>query len=82
MSVIDSRWQLGDVGLGYTLATGRLFCDFTDFHAFAENILGHPIFTHEFADEQTWTDLRAAFEVRLLEGVPSQAIATKLRETQ
>jgi hypothetical protein len=48
--------------IGYTLATGRLFCDFADFHAYAERLLGRPVWTHEFADAELWRDLREAFE--------------------
>jgi hypothetical protein len=63
----------GKVGLGYTLATGRLFCKFSDFHEFAEELLGRPIFTHEFADKQLWEELRQIFEGQakaILEGKP------------
>ena len=30
------------VGIGYTLATGRLFCDFSEFQRYAEELLGRP----------------------------------------
>lgn len=55
-----------DVWLGYTVATGRLFCDISVLHAFAERMLGRPIFTHEFGDEQTWRELRDAVEMEAL----------------
>ena len=51
-----------DVGIGYTLATGRLFCDFAEFQRWSEALLERPILTHEFADETTWSELRTAFE--------------------
>lgn len=54
-------------GVIYTLATGRLFCPIADFHAFAERLAGHPIWTHEFADEATWSELREAFETQITE---------------
>lgn len=49
-------------GIGYTIATGRLFTRMDEFHAFAEKVLGRPILTHEFADEATWHELRSEFE--------------------
>ena len=51
-----------DIGIGYTLATGRLFCRAPDFHAFAEALLDRPIYTHEFVGETLWTQLRERFE--------------------
>lgn len=30
--------------------TGRFFGDFREFHAFADKLLGRPIWTHEFGD--------------------------------
>jgi hypothetical protein len=53
---------MSDIGLGYTLGTGRLYCDMAEFHRFAEKLLDRPILTHEFADERVWAELRAAFE--------------------
>ncbi len=52
----------GDVGIGYTLATGRLFCDMAEFHAFAERLLERPVFTHQFADRVVWDEMREEFE--------------------
>jgi hypothetical protein len=57
--------NLDDIGIGYTLATGRLFCELSDFHKYAEDLLQHPILTHEFADRKTWDKLREAFEIRV-----------------
>ena len=56
-----------DVGIGYTLATGRFFCAFSDFQAWAEKLLDRPILTHEFAIKDTWTELREAFETEVQE---------------
>jgi hypothetical protein len=55
---------MSDLGIGYTLGTERLFCPFPDFQAFCEDLLGRPIFTHEFARETTWAELRRKFEER------------------
>ncbi len=59
---------MSEIGIGYTLATGRLFCDVSEFHSFAERLLDRPIFTHEFADDELWDELRSTFkEVTRLE---------------
>lgn len=44
------------------LLTGCLFIKggFGDIHECAEYVAGHPIWTHELADEAVWTRLRAA----------------------
>ena len=47
---------------GYTLATGRLFCDFPAFQEYASDLLDRPLMTHEFADAKVWDELREAFE--------------------
>lgn len=62
--------DLDTIGIGYTLGTGRLFCNVADFHAWAEELLGRPIFTHEFASEATWNELREAFEQAVVEAQP------------
>jgi hypothetical protein len=51
-----------DIGIGYTLATGRLFCPISDFHEYAETLLGRPIHTVEFADKKLWAEMRETFE--------------------
>lgn len=63
------------IGLGYTLGTGRLYCDVSAFHAWAEELLERFIFTHEFGGQAVWDELRAAFEFAVLEAQP---IATGL----
>lgn len=70
MSAEAHRASAREVGIGYTLATGRLFCDFGEFHAYAERLLGTPILTHEFADIRTWERLRANFELQVLAALP------------
>ena len=59
--------------LGYTLGTGKLFANFPAFQEWAEELLGRPILTHEFADERTWLDLRGAFEESALARLDSEA---------
>ena len=41
-----------------TAHTGILLCDFSDFQDFASEIIGRPIFTHEFAHEEISEELR------------------------
>ena len=62
------------VGIGYTLATGRLFCDIGAFHEYAEQLLARPMLTHEFADRALWNEMRERYEALVTErgdGVPS-----------
>ena len=40
--------------------TGVLMTSFNEFHKFAEEKLGRPIFTHEFADKVVIDDLKEA----------------------
>lgn len=57
--------ELNLIGIGYTLATGKMYCDsMSHFHEFAEELMGGPIYTHEFASKTTWERLRRAFELK------------------
>lgn len=56
------------IGLGYTLATGNLFCDIGAFKEFASELLARPVMTHELADPDVWRELRDAFELEVLCG--------------
>lgn len=38
--------------------TGYLMCDFADIHEYCEKLLGRPIFTHEFADQRLFDQIR------------------------
>jgi hypothetical protein len=40
--------------------TGIACGPFSDIHGYAENMLGRPVFTHEFANKETWKELREA----------------------
>lgn len=59
--MVDER-DVELIGLGYTLATGRLWADVAKWHKFAEGLLDRPILTHEFASEDLWAELRRRFE--------------------
>ena len=55
----------------YTVATGRLFMQMADFHRAAEECLGRPVMTHEFASQLTWRDLNTVLEEHFLEAAQS-----------
>ena len=57
------------LGQAYTIATGRLFCSFDDLYDISKQLLGRPVFTHEFASKETWAELRAALEEELTDAV-------------
>lgn len=40
--------------------TGYLMCDFSDMHEYIEKKLGHPVWTHEMADEDIQEAIRNA----------------------
>lgn len=52
-----------------SLTTDRLLCDFGVMHELAEWVLGHPVWTHEFADKGLWERMKA----KLFEQHPSLA---------
>lgn len=37
--------------------TGFIIGDFTEFHKYAEGLVGHPIWTHQFADENLMKEI-------------------------
>ena len=49
-----------------SLTTGRLLCGFSEMHELAEHLLGHPVWTHEFASKPLWDRMKA----KLLEQHP------------
>lgn len=51
-----------DIGIGYTLATGKMYAPMDVFHDYCEKLLNRPILTHEFADEKLWEGLREKYE--------------------
>jgi len=60
--------ELNLIGIGYTLATGKLYTDsMSHFHEFAEELMGGPIYTHEFANKEMWDHLRKLFESKTKE---------------
>jgi len=43
-----------------TIESGLLCCSFSEFHKWAEKLMGHPIWTHEFGSQDTWVNLNIA----------------------
>jgi len=41
-----------------TAYTGVLVGDFSDFHEYAEEVVGRPIFTHELANKEVWVEVK------------------------
>lgn len=41
-----------------SLSSGILVCAFSDLHEAAEYLMGHPIWTHHFADKTLWQAMR------------------------
>ncbi len=41
-----------------SLSTGVALCEFDKIHEAAEYLMGHPIWTHHFADEALWKAMR------------------------
>lgn len=53
-----------------SLSSGITLCDFSAIHECAEFLMGHPIWTHHFADKALWQAMRAAVEAQC-PGVPT-----------
>lgn len=43
-----------------SLSSGVLLCKFSDMHEAAEYLMGHPIWTHHFADKTLWHEMQRA----------------------
>ena len=43
-----------------SLSSGVLLCDFSKMHEAAEYLMGHPIWTHQFADKDLWREMQQA----------------------
>jgi hypothetical protein len=41
-----------------SLSSGVLLCDFSAMHEAAEYLMGHPIWTHHFADKDLWQEIQ------------------------
>lgn len=47
------------LGVLLSMTTGKMLCNFSDMHEAAELILGHPVWTHEFADRNLCDKIKA-----------------------
>lgn len=63
----DVSIATGLIGLGYTIATGQLFCEFDDLRHQAEEWLGETIDPGDFADPDLWERVRVAWETSYYE---------------
>ena len=53
-----------------TAYTGIMFCkDFSEYHKFVEDLLGTPIWTHEFANAEIVAEIKKAVEYEYRNGV-------------
>lgn len=51
--------------------TGRMLCEnFSDFHADVEQRLGRPVWTHQFANEETRMEIEDAYREDFLKLLP------------
>lgn len=41
-----------------SLSTGTLLCEFSKMHEAAEYLMGHPIWTHHFANKDLWREVQ------------------------
>jgi len=54
-----------------SISTGVLMCDFGDMHEAAEYLMGHPIWTHHFANKDLWRDMQRAITTQC-PGIPTE----------
>lgn len=43
-----------------SISTGKLLCEFSKMHEAAEYLMGHPIWTHQFASKPLWGEMQQA----------------------
>ena len=48
-------------GIVLTGFTGKLICNFSDFHKDAERRLGKSIWTHQFGDKEFWKEIKEVY---------------------
>lgn len=71
-----------------SISTGVLLCNFGDMQEAAEYLMGHPIWTHHFADKQFNADMRKAIAEQCpgmpteIEGVTKDNYLEKLAEIE
>lgn len=54
-----------------SLSSGTLLCKFVDMHEAAEFLMGHPIWTHHFANKELWQKMQATI-LEQCPGMPTE----------
>lgn len=54
-----------------SLSTGVLLCDFGEIHEAAEYLMGHPVWTHHFANKELWQKMQRAV-IEQCPGIPTE----------
>lgn len=62
--------------------TGYMFSSFNDLHEYAEEVMGQPIFSHEFANEEFMKQLHEKSNQEFLEIIEKLNKQANLNETQ
>lgn len=57
-------------GIILTGFTGKLCCNFSDFHEDVEKKLRRPVFTHELADQELWEKIKEMYREEFMKIVP------------
>lgn len=52
--------------------TGVLICEFEDLHKDVEKRLGRPVLTHEFADGEFWSEVKALYRDDFINLAPEE----------
>jgi len=76
MPEMDSQKVAECIGIGYTIATGRLYTNFNALIAAAEDIMGRPVSPLEFGSEAFMAELRETFEAAAAGTFDDVAIVT------
>lgn len=68
--------------------SGILLCEFSKMHEFAEFVMGHPIWTHHFADKGLWRDMKRTILAQCpgmptkLKGVTPENVFARIAELE
>lgn len=72
-----------------SLSSGTLLCDFGTMQEAAQYLMGHPIWTHHFADKALWERMKAAIAEQCpgmptseIDGVTKDNYLNKVREIE
>lgn len=72
-----------------SLSSGTLLCDFSKMHEAAEFLMGHPIWTHQFASKELWNEMKATVAEQCpgmpmseIDGVTKENYLAKVKELE